>query len=144
MNELELSWKDKIRILMDNLSTQVQTECPLKHYFAPGVYVREIFMPAGTIVIGKIHKTEHFNIIQKGRCYLFNEDRSQELLEAPVTFVSKAGKQKVLYICEDMIWSTVHITNERNLDALEAQLIEPANYPKFDRTAERLAIEAAL
>jgi len=142
MNELA-SWKDKIHIVMEGLATEPQTDCPLKHYFAPGVYVREIFMPAGTIVIGKIHKTEHFNIIQRGLCYLFNEDGSRQILQSPLTFVSPPGKQKVLYICEDTIWSTVHITQERDLEKLEVQLIDPDNYPQFDRTIERLAIEAA-
>ena len=62
----QLSWRDKIAVLVRGMGHMPQVECPLKHYFAPGVYLREIFMPAGSVVIGKIHKTEHFNIIQKG------------------------------------------------------------------------------
>ncbi len=120
-----------------------QVECPLKHYFAPGVYIREIFMPAGSVVIGKIHKTEHFNIIQTGSCTLISEDGTREILKSPHTFVSKAGIQKVLYIHEDMVWSTVHLTEERDLEKLEALLIEPNDYPVFDREPERLAIAAA-
>ena len=137
----EPSWKDKVAYLMREMGALPQAECPLKHYFAPHVYVREIFMPANTIVIGKIHKTKHFNIVQTGRATLICEDGSHQQLNAPCTFVSEAGMQKVLYIHEDMVWSTIHITDNRDLESLETELIEPdESYPRFNRTLERLAI----
>lgn len=150
MNEItikEPAWKEKVAYLVKEMGAMPQEDMPLKHYFAPHVYIREIFMKKDTIVIGKIHKTEHFNIIQTGKAWLISEDGSKKLLEAPCTFVSKAGVQKVLYILEDMIWSTVHITENRDLESLEAELIEPdESYPRLNRTLERLAIarEASL
>lgn len=137
-----IPWKEKVSCLVREFGKAVQEECPLKHYFAPGVYIREIFMPAGLIVIGKIHKTEHFNIIQKGAVSLFSE-HGVEYKCGPITFISKPGVQKVLYIHEDTVWSTVHITDERDLEALEAALIEPADYPKVNRCFEQLAIAQA-
>jgi hypothetical protein len=145
MNEVDQPWKEKVATLMRGMGEMPQVPCPLNHYFAPGVYIREIFMPAGSIVIGKIHKTEHFNIIQKGSVTLIAEDGSHKSLQGPCTFVSKAGVQKLLYIHEDTVWSTVHLTEERDLDKLEALLIEPDDsYPKLDRTEERLGIEKAM
>jgi hypothetical protein len=142
MSAVLAPWKDKISVLVHEFGSIPQVECPLRHYFAPGVYVREIFMPAGTIVIGKIHKTEHFNIIHRGSVLIVHDDYSRERL-GPSTFVSKPGVQKVLYIEEDTVWSTIHITDERDLEKLEAQLIEADDYPLFDRTDERRAIEDA-
>lgn len=136
--EPALTFAQKVKRIIGAISQQEQVPCPLKHHFAPGVYIREIFMPAGTIVIGKIHRTEHFNIIHRGKAYLIDEDGSVEL--GPSTFVSKAGVQKTLYIEEDTVWSTVHLTDLRDLEALEAQLIEPDDYPVWDRTEERQAI----
>lgn len=142
--EISLPYKEKLAFHAKRLASVPQVECPLKHYFAPHVYVREIFMPAGSIVIGKIHKTEHFNIIQKGRVTLANEDGSTKTLEGPCTFISKAGVQKALYIHEDTVWSTVHITENRDLESLEAELIEPSEDLGFDRSLERTQIlEAA-
>jgi hypothetical protein len=138
-----MPWQDKIAYLVRELGHSEQVECPLKHAFAPGVYLREIFMPAGTVVIGKIHKTEHFNLIDKGSCILFHPDGRHEKLTAPMTFVSKAGVQKVLFILEDTTWRTIHPTPERDLQKLETELIEAADYPCFDRTEERKAIEEA-
>lgn len=121
-----------------------QVDCPLQHHFAPGIYLREIFMPTGAVVIGKIHRTAHLNLIERGSCSIVHADGSTEHLTAPYTFVSQPGVQKVLYIHEDCVWKTIHPTSERDLDRLEAELIEPDDsYPLVDRTAERLAITQA-
>ena len=142
--KIEPTWKEKVAYLVKEMGAIPQVECTLKHYFAPHVYIREIFMPAGSVVIGKIHKTEHFNIIQKGSVTLMNEDGSKETLTGPVTFISKGGVQKVLYIHDDTVWSTVHITENRDLESLEAELIEPMDYPRVNRTLERLEISKAV
>jgi hypothetical protein len=102
-----------------------QAVTPVMHHFSPGLYLREIFMPAGAVVVGKIHKTEHFNILVQGACYIIHDDGRREELRAPKVFVSKAGVQKVLYITEDMIWMTTHVTEETEMPKLEALLIEP-------------------
>lgn len=139
-----LSHAEKVSYLVRELGKLPQVECSLKHYFAPGVYLREIFMPAGSVVIGKIHKTEHLNLIERGSVSIVHADGTREKWCAPFTFVSKAGVQKVLYIHEDCVWKTIHVTDERDLERLEAQLIEPdASYPQLDRESERLAIERA-
>lgn len=101
-----------------------QVECPLEHFFAPGIYIREIFMPAGTVVIGRIHKTEHFNIILEGRVRVIVDGEVHEL-KAPCTFVSKAGVSKVLNVLEDCRWQTIHANpdNLTDTDVLEALLV---------------------
>jgi hypothetical protein len=99
-----------------------QVECPLTHRFAPGVYFREIFMPAGTIVLGHEHKTEHFNVILTGRALVAMDGEIQEVV-APAVIKSLAGVRKALLIIEDMRWCTIHPTDETDLDKLEELLI---------------------
>lgn len=121
--QIEESFTDQIAVIVEHCKAMAQVECPVTHRFAPGVYLREIFMPADTVVIGKVHKTEHFNILMKGACLIVHANGLREELRAPCTFVSKPNVQKVLYITEDMVWQTVHVTDERDLVNLEAQLI---------------------
>lgn len=99
-----------------------QVDMPLTHRFAPGVYFREIFMPAGTLVIGHEHKTEHFNVILSGSALVSMDGQVQRIV-APTVLVSKPGVRKMLLIQEDMRWATIHPTSETNLDALETELI---------------------
>jgi hypothetical protein len=99
-----------------------QKECPLKHSFAPGVYMREILMPARTFVIGHQHKTRHLNIVLTGRAAVMMDGELHHIV-APCTFTSEPGVRKVLYIFETMRWATIHPTAETDLKVLESELI---------------------
>ena len=117
---------DLIENLEEKLLCEKQVECPVTHRFAPGVYLREIFMPAGTFIIGQRHNTEHFNVITKGKA-LVRIDGVVETIQAGDTFVSEPNVRKVLYIQEDMVWQTIHPTEETDLDLLEDQIITKSN-----------------
>ena len=101
-----------------------QVECPVTHNFAPDIYIREIFMPADTVVIGHKHLTEHFNVILKGKCRVMIGDVVEELT-APCTFVSGAGSQKIVNVLEDCIWQTVHSNpdNTKDIETLESRYV---------------------
>ena len=101
-----------------------QVECPVTHNFAPDIYIREIFMPADTVVIGHKHITEHFNVILKGKCRVMIGDVVEELT-APCTFVSGAGSQKIVNVLEDCIWQTVHSNpdNVKDIETLESRYV---------------------
>ena len=80
-------------------------------------------MPSGTMVVGHVHKTEHFNIVLTGRAVVYCEGMTSKV-EAPCMFKSGAGAQKVLYIQEDMRWMTVHPTQETDVERLEDMLVD--------------------
>ena len=111
--------------VVKTLTEMEQVECPLEHRFSPGVYVRQITMPAGAFVIGHKHKTQHFNIVMSGRARVMMNGIIEEVA-APCMFESQAGVQKVLLIEEDMIWATVHANPENCQDVvkLEEELID--------------------
>lgn len=93
---------------------------PLKHWLAPGIYAREIHLPAQTLVVGRIHRHRHFNIISQGKITCYTEF-GLETLEAPASFISEPGTKRVVYTHEDAIWTTIHPnpTNETDIATLE-------------------------
>lgn len=113
----------------------IADDSPVKHYFAPvdekygcGTYAREILLRKGSLVIGKIHRHQHLNIISKGKVTVFTEFGKKEL-EAPCTFVSEVGLKRAVYAHEDTIWTTIHLTahvGEENLDKIEDEVIAPS------------------
>jgi len=111
---------------MKALPVEDHIESPLFHYFAPGMYVREIHMPKGAVIIGKIHKHAHVNIISKGLVDVVTENGSATY-EAPYTFVSEPETKRFVHILEDTIWSTVHAVDSEDLEKIEVDLIMP-NY----------------
>lgn len=120
-----------ILALQEELLKMEQLECPVTHHFAPGLYAREIFMPKGALVVGKIHKHSHVNTISKGRVLVSTEFGSKEL-EAPCTFVSEVGAKRAVLVLEDCIWTTYHPTEETDLEKIEAQVIAE-NYEALDQ-----------
>ena len=96
---------------------------PLKHSFAPGIYVREIFIPKGTLLTGKIHRHAHPNFLMSGVVDVVTEDGGIERLEAPMSMISSAGTKRAVYAIEDTTWITVHATNETDLDKIEKEVI---------------------
>ena len=115
-----------------------QVEIEPVHYFAKGLYAREITIPAGTILTGKIHKTEHLNIISKGKISVVTEFGSQ-VIEAPATIVSEPGTKRAGYALEDTVWTTIHATEEKDLVRLEQELI--ADSFKELEADQRIGIE---
>lgn len=97
--------------------------CPLKHSFADGVYVREIFLPKGILLTGKIHKHAHPNFLMQGEVLVRTEHEGVEHLKAPLSIISKAGTKRVVFALEDTIWITVHVTGETDLDKIEEYVI---------------------
>lgn len=105
-------------------------ECPLTHLFAPGQYARTIFIPKQTLVVGKIHKHAHLNMLMSGKVIVATEE-GPKTYEAPRVMVSKAGTKRVLFTYTDVIWTTVHLTDKTDLDEIEEELIAK-DYASFD------------
>lgn len=101
-----------------------QDDCPLKHTFAPGIYVREIFIPKDKVLIGRIHRHEHPNFLMSGKVAVITESKGRELLVAPLSIISPAGTKRVVIALEDSVWITVHLnlSENRNTDELEDEL----------------------
>jgi hypothetical protein len=83
-------------------------EAPLIHRFADGMYIREIYMPAGSLWTSKIHKTEHPYVVSLGKAAVSIDAKGWDEIEAPCTGITKPGTRRVLYIIEDCIWTTFH------------------------------------
>jgi len=96
--------------------------CPLKHSFGDGVYVREIFVPKGTLIITKIHKFEHPYFVLSGVSSVVTED-GIALIKAPFQGMTKAGTKRAVYVHEDTVWVTVHATKETDLKKIEEEII---------------------
>lgn len=126
--------REKIVKLQDGMMKMDQTldQFPLTHHFAPGVYAREMFLPAGHTIVGKIHKHAHLNIVSKGSVILSTEEGSKEL-NAPCVFTSYAGTKRAVYIKEDAIWITIHVTDKTDLKEIETELIAVS----FDNLLEK-------
>lgn len=127
--------QDFEKVLSKNEDAVFGDAFPLKHTFAPGVYVREMFIPAGSLVVGKIHKMEHVVILLSGTIQVVTET-GNETLKGPITIVSDIGK-KAVHAITDCVWINVHPnpSDTKDLKKIENQLIAK-DYNEFDTPAQ--------
>lgn len=119
-----IDFQHEIKGLDGVLSTREEIDKvnPLVHKFADGMYIREIFMPAGQIIVSATHKQTHPYFIMSGEVSVAT-DEGVVKLKAPYTGITKAGTKRILYTHEDTTWITVHSTDKTTLDELEKELV---------------------
>lgn len=124
-----------LKMIAEGVVKDTLPDCKLTHYYAPidenygcGSYARQMFIPKGTLIIGKIHRHQHLNFIMQGKVSVSTEF-GPKYFEAPCIFVSEVGLKRAVIAEEDTIWVTVHLTKhlgEENLDKMEEEVIAPS------------------
>jgi mannose-6-phosphate isomerase-like protein (cupin superfamily) len=127
--------RDKVFALEAEVKKLPQAALETRHYFADGMYARELYRPAGTLIVGKVHRKEHFYIVTKGRVKVTTEEGVKELA-SPSVLVSRPGTKRAVYALEDSVCMTVHRTKKKNLDKIERELIEEDKTALFDARNE--------
>jgi hypothetical protein len=121
--DLNIPIAEKVEKLLAQVQQMPQVDCQTKHYFGPSIYIREVTMPAGAVVIGKPHKKDHMCVMLQGRMIIVDAEGNQKELVAPMTFVGSAGR-KVAYILETTVFQNILATDETDIDVLENMLVD--------------------
>lgn len=108
----------KLFTIEDGLKLLPQVDIPVKHFFSNGVYAREINVPRGSLIIGKLHRFSQINIISKGDMSVLTED-GWIRIQAPHTFVSPAGVKRAGFTHNDCTWTTFCGTEETDTDKID-------------------------
>lgn len=116
-------------------------ECPpaeskLKHAFAGGIYMRTMFVPAGSMLTSEIHLTEHFFTLISGEIVVRGVDGSHGRIVGPYCGITQPGERRVGLCLTDVIWSTYHATNETDPEEIERQIICQKERPKLCLTQQ--------
>lgn len=119
-----------------------QVELPTDHYFADGMYARVLARPKDTLIVGRVHKREHFYIVAKGVVAVTMGDEPAVLYEAGTVLVSKPGTKRAVLALEDSVCMTIHRTDNTDLDDIETELVEPEQDALFD-SSNRLLLGAS-
>lgn len=136
MSDSELSLpQNPIRADIERLQAAMaalpQAQLETRHYFADGMYCRELLIPKGCTLVGKVHKREHFSLLLKGRITLVC-DGKRETVKAPAIFVSPAGIKRAGYAHKACVFVNVHRTDSHDLKEIEREVIEDDPRALFD------------
>lgn len=95
---------------------------PVKHTFADGLYIREIFNPAGQVLLTKVHKKQHTFFLQKGKMSIVTED-GVKTIEAPYNGITEPNTKRLIYTHTDCIFTTVHATDLKDVEEIEKEVV---------------------
>ena len=105
---------------------------PLKHSFADGCYIREIFNPKGELLVTKIHKVSHPFFLMKGDMTILMEDGIKRI-KAPHYGITPAGTKRIIYCHEECIFVTVHATKLTDIAKIEEEIVSK-DFDDFDKS----------
>jgi hypothetical protein len=119
--------REKVNRLEAAMEQHPQADCPLRHYFAPGLYAREMKVPKGTVIVGAVHKREHLIVLSAGRIRLVTDGEPVEIA-APHTMTCMPEQKNAFIALEDSVWTNFFATDETDTD----KLVELLTYSKAD------------
>lgn len=125
MTEVSATMRQKVEALEQILLGTPQVDCPVRHYFAPGVFAREMTIPAGTIVTGAVHKTENLAILSAGALRMVTDEGTAEV-RAPHTMKVMPGTKNCVVALETSVFTNFfpNPTNEADIGKLIEMLSE--------------------
>lgn len=118
----EINYDEVERMLLSNQSPGVRADIGLTHHFCNGVYMREMFAPAGSLMLGHAHSEKALNIVLKGCVRMFADNVFKEV-RAPQVLVSEPHVRKLGYVVEDLTWINVIATETTNVEDIEKRFI---------------------
>jgi hypothetical protein len=132
--------QQKVEALQTELAKLPQYQPETKHYFHGGMYCREVFRHAGVLVVGAVHKKEHFYLIVSGTVAVTDGEGHVQEVTGPHLFQSKPGTKRAVYAVTDALCMTFHAIDATTVEAAEAELVElepssmyaPGNQIKHD------------
>src|SRR6185369_9560089 len=106
--------RESVVRLQREMEKMPQVELPTEHHFADGMYCRSLFRPAGTLIVGKVHRKEHFYIVASGTIKVTTDDGVREIT-GPAVLVSSPGTKRAVLALTDATCMTVHRTEKKEL-----------------------------
>ena len=127
---------DRIEAGIEGMDSLKPSDFPVKHIFTPGLYIRVLFLPAGSLLTSNIHATEHPFTISMGECTVWCPHNGTQLLRAPHTGITLPGTRRIIFCHTDVEWSTYHANptdcqdHEKIMREILVQRVNPMLEPK--------------
>lgn len=114
----DYSLREKIERLLGAMRTQTQATTETVECHGGGMFSRTLFLKKGDVLIGKIHLTEHINIMSSGDITVVTEEGDKRLTGFNI-MACKPGTRRVGVVHEDTVWTTMLRTAETDLRKIE-------------------------
>lgn len=114
--------REKVKAIEDMILQAEQIDLQTQHYLAGAVYVRTIFIPAGTVLTGAANSKDHVNIVVGD--ITVSTDKGMRRLTGWNVLPTSAGIKRVGYAHADTYWATCAHTELQEVEAIEDELTD--------------------
>ena len=115
--------REQIERLQAEMVQMPQYEAPTEHVFHGGMYCRQVWRPAGCLIVGKVHKKEHFYMVVSGTVKVTTDDGLQTIT-GPMLLCSKPGTKRAVFAETDALCMTFHRVDSNTVEDAESELVE--------------------
>ena len=119
--------RSSVERLQAEVSKLPQYEPKTTHHFHGGMYCREVYRDAGVLVVGKIHRKEHFYLVVSGRVRVGRDEYGPGSL-----ILSQPGTKRAVLSLEPSVCMTFHRTDATTVEDAERELVEDDPASMFD------------
>lgn len=138
----DLPIRDRVNFAEKLMKQLPQRELKVEHNFSFGVYARILYIPADTILVGKLHKYPQINLLRQG-CLSVLVGEEVKKLKAPCVVASPAGTKRIAQVHLDTIWVTIHGTYLRDVGQIEDYFIAQDDKDYLDFMRQKNVLLAA-
>lgn len=114
--------REEIQRAEDALLSMPQPDLRSSSYFAEGLYAKDLLIPAGVAVTGKIHLKEHLVIIAYGDVTV-TDDSGSRRLTGYQTIVGTPGSKRAVLAHADTMWIAIHASDAKTAEEAENTLV---------------------
>ena len=118
------SMRERVSRLQNELRKLPQYEPETKHYFHGGMYCREVWRRADVLVVGKVHRKEHFYLIVSGTVVITTDEGVQRVT-GPHLLKCSPGTKRAVFSETDALCMTFHVVDAQTIEEAEQELVEP-------------------
>ena len=114
---------DRVSALQKEMMKHAQYEPPTEHIFHGGMYCRQVWRPAGCLIVGKVHKKEHFYMVVSGTIKVTTNEGVKTIV-GPSLLCSAPGTKRAVYAETDALCMTFHRVDALTVAHAESELVE--------------------
>jgi len=121
--DVQLSYDE----MLDRVEAQMHeigcSEFETTGFFCGGIYVRTVYVPKGSYLTSKVHKTEHPFVLSEGTLTMFTQD-GEHIITSPHIDITLAGTRRFARADTDVLFTTFHRTDKTTEAEVEEEVVE--------------------
>lgn len=124
--------RQSVGVIQRAISALPQYEPETHHYFHGGMYCREVRRCNDALIVGKVHKKEHFYVVASGTVAISQEGEPAKIVTGPAVLKSMPGTKRAVLALSDAVCMTFHRTDATTVEDACAELVEDDPADMFD------------